>query len=160
KLADDDVEELRRGLPRAAQSLSAVWADKSLPSHAELRRTLDRVRGDDIDLSIAKSTFFALTDGTGTVVASDQDPDRLAGRSLQTAFAPLGKTLTGERIETRGEMPELAGAKSGSDEEWLASVPVTDPSGAVRGAYASGWSMRRFAYHLEETLKHDLIEQA
>jgi hypothetical protein len=160
KLADDDVEELRRGLPRGAKSLASVWADKSLPSHGDLRRALDRVRGEDRDLEIAKSTFFALTDATGTVVASDQDPDRLAGRSFQGAFSPVSRSLAGEPVETRGAMPELAGAQSGSDEEWLASVPVVDGSGAVRGAYASGWSMRRFAYHLEETLKHDLVEQA
>ena len=26
--------------------------------------------------------------------------------------------------------------------------------------YVSGWSLRRFAYHLEETLKHDIVEDA
>jgi hypothetical protein len=160
KLADTDVDELRRGLPRGAKALSSVWDDSRLPSHGELRRTLERVRGEDIDLSIAKGTFFALTDGTGTVVASDQDPDRPAGRSMQPAFSALAKALAGEPVETRGEMPELAGAKSGTDEEWLAAVPVVDGSGAVRGLYVSGWSMRRFAYHLEETLKHDLVQQA
>ena len=26
--------------------------------------------------------------------------------------------------------------------------------------YVTGWSLRRFAYHLEETLKHDLVDDA
>jgi len=160
KLADDDVEEVRRGLPKGAKALTSVWEGKSRPDHFAVRQELERVRGQDHDLEVAKSTFFALTDDKGAVLASDQTPDQLAGRPLGEAFPALVKVLNGERVETRGAMPELAGAKGGSDEQRVASVPVVDAAGTVRAMYASGWSLRRFAYHLEEALKHDLVEQA
>jgi hypothetical protein len=161
-LADVDVEEVRRGLPNGAKSLGKEWEGKkdpfSDPSHA--RRALDRVRDEDRDLAIAKSTFFALADDKGTVLRSDQDPDHLAGKSLVTAYPDMAKVLAGQAIETRGSMPETAGARAGGDEQWVAAAPVRDAEGNVRGIYASGWSMRRFAYHLEETLKHDLVMEA
>ncbi len=161
-LADNDVEEVRRGLPRGAKALGQIWEGKGDP-HAEpgsVRRALDRVRGDDRDLEIAKSTFFALADDQGIVVRSDQEPDQLAGKSLVAAYPTLVKVLAGEPTELRGSMPETAGARMGGDEQWLAAAPVRDAKGVVRGMYVSGWSLRRFAYHLEETLKHDLISEA
>jgi hypothetical protein len=162
KLADDDVEEVRRGLPQGARSLGQAWDGKNDPmadaSHA--RRALDRARDETRDLAIAKSTFFALTDDEGTVLRSDQDPDRLAGKSLVASYPDMAKVLAGAAIETRGSMPETAGARMGGDEQWVAAAPVRDGKGTVRGIYASGWSMRRFAYHLEETLKHDMTIEA
>jgi hypothetical protein len=162
KLADDDVEEVRRGLPHGAKSLGPAWdGQKDLlidPSAA--RRALDRVRDEDRDLAVAKSTFFALTDDKGTVLRSDQEPDHLAGKSLVAPYPSMAKVLAGEAIETRGSMPETAGARAGSDEQWVAAAPVLDGQGKVRGIYASGWSMRRFAYHLEETIKHDMTTEA
>src|SRR5258708_4662190 len=162
KLADDDVEEVRRGLPRGAKALGQIWEGKGDP-HADpgsVRRALERVRNEDHDLEIAKSTFFALADDKGTVFRSDQEPDQLAGKSLVASYPALVKVLAGEPIEARGSMPETAGARAGSDEQWVASAPVRDGSGTVRGMYVSGWSLRRFAYHLEETLKHDLVMEA
>jgi hypothetical protein len=162
KLADEDVEEVRRGLPHGAKSLGAVWEGKKDPlADPELaRRALDRARDQDRDLAIAKSTFFALTDDKGTVLRSDQEPDQMAGRSLVASYPALAKVLAGESIEMRGSMPETAGARTGSDEQWVAAAPMKDGQGTVRGIYASGWSMRRFAYHLEETIKHDITTEA
>jgi hypothetical protein len=162
KLADDDVDEVRRGVPYGAKSLGAAWDEKNDPhiDPASARRALDRVRDENRDLAVAKSTFFAITDDKGTVLRSDQDPDLLAGKSLVASYGALAKVLAGESVETRGEMPETAGARTGGDEQWVAAAPVRDAGGKVRGIYASGWSMRRFAYHLEETLKHDLTTEA
>jgi hypothetical protein len=162
KLSDDDVDEVRRGLPRGAKALGQIWEGKGDP-HADpgsVRRALEKVRNEDHDLEIAKSTFFALADDKGTVFRSDQDPDQLAGKSLVAAYPTLVKVLAGEATEARGSMPETAGARTGADEQWVASAPVRDGSGTVRGMYVSGWSLRRFAYHLEETLKHDMVEDA
>jgi hypothetical protein len=162
KLSDDDVEEVRRGLPRGAKVLGRIWDGKGDP-HADpgsVRRALEKVRNEDHDLEVAKSTFFALADDKGTVFCSDQDPDQLAGKPLVSSYPALVKVLAGEPIEARGSMPETAGARTGGDEQWVASEPVRDGSGTVRGMYVSGWSLRRFAYHLEETLKHDLVEDA
>jgi hypothetical protein len=161
-LADEDVEEVRRGLPRGAKALGQVWEGKADPraDPSVVRRALDRARAEDRDLGIAKSTFFALTDDQGTVFRSDQDPDHLAGKSVVASYPALAKVLAGERVEIRGSMPEMAGARTGGDEQWVASAPVRDAQGIVRGMYVSGWSLRRFAYHLEETLKHDLVTEA
>jgi hypothetical protein len=162
KLADDDVEEVRRGLPLGAKSLGAAWDGKKDPTDdpSLARRVLDRAREDHRDLAVAKSTFFALTDDKGTVLRSDQDPDILGGKSLIASYPDMAKVLAGESIETRGSMTETAGARIGGDEQWVAAAPVRDKEGKVRGIYASGWSMRRFAYHLEETLKSDIISEA
>jgi len=162
KLAEDDVDEVRRGLPRGAKALGQIWEGKGDP-HADpgsVRRALEKVRNEDRDLEIAKSTFFALADDKGTVFRSDQEPDQLAGKSLVASYPALVNVLAGEPIEVRGSMPETAGARAGDDEQWVASAPVRDRSGTVRGMYVSGWSLRRFAYHLEETLKHDIVEDA
>ena len=162
KLADEDVEEVRRGLPHGAKSLGEVWDGKKNPiaDPSIARRALDGARQDNRDLAVAKSTFFALTDDKGSVLRSDQQPDIIAGKSLVVSYPDLAKVLAGESIETRGSMPETAGARTGGDEQWLAAAPVRDAQGKVRGIYASGWSMRRFAYHLEETLKSDLTTEA
>jgi hypothetical protein len=162
KLADDDVEELRRGMPRGAKALGQIWDGKADPQAdpGSLRRALESVRNDDRDLSVAKGTFFAVADDKGVVLRSDQDPDQLAGKSLTAAYPALAKVLAGEVVETRGSMPETAGARTGADEQWVIAAPVRDAQGVVRGLYASGWSMRRFAYHLEEALKHDLVTEA
>jgi hypothetical protein len=162
KLADEDVEELRRGMPPGGKNLGQIWEGKGDP-HADpgaVRRALDRVRSEERDLEIAKGTFFAVTDEKGIVLRSDQAPDQLAGKSLLASFPAIEKVLAGEVLEMRGTMAELAGARTGGDEQWVIAAPVRDAKAIVRGAYVSGWSFRRFAYHLEETLKHDLVAEA
>jgi hypothetical protein len=162
KLADDDVEELRRGMPRGAKALGQIWEGKGDP-HADpgsVRRALERVRNDDRDLAIAKGTFFALADDQGTALRSDQDPDPIAGKSFVGPYPGLAKVLAGEPAELRGSMAETAGARAGGDEQWVIAAPVRDAQGVVRGMFVSGWSLRRFAYHLEEVLKHDLVSEA
>jgi hypothetical protein len=162
KLTDDDVDEVRRGLPAGAKSLGSAWDGKRDPDDDPIlaRRALDRVREENRDLAVAKSTFFVLTDDKGAILRSDQEPDIFAGKSLVAAYPAMAKVLAGESLETRGTMAEAAGARTGGDEQWVAAAPVRDPRGTVRGIYASGWSMRRFAYHLEESLKHDLNAEA
>ena len=162
KLADDDVEEVRRGLPLGAKGLGAVLGAKKDPldDPSLARRALDKVRDENRDLAVAKSTFFAVTDDKGNVLRSDQEPDHWVGKSLVGSYAAMSKVLAGEALEMRGSMPEAAGARLGGDEQWVAAAPVRDAQGAVRGIYATGWSMRRFAYHLEEVLKHDLTADA
>jgi hypothetical protein len=162
KLADDDVEEVRRGLPRGAKALGQLWDGQADPKAdpGAVRRALDRVRDQDRDLTVAKSTFFALTDDKGVAIRSDQEPDVLAGKSLTGAYPDTLKVLSGEAAETIGSMPENEGARVGGDVQWVAAAPVRDRASVVRGMYATGWSFRRFAYHMEETLKHDFAEEA
>jgi hypothetical protein len=158
KLAADDVDQLRRGMPRGAKALGQLWSvegDKT-PEPAVVRTRMESVRNGDADLEVAKSTFFAVTDDKGVVLRSDQDPDAIAGKTLIPSFPALAKALSGEGVETYGAMPELQGSRNGIDEQWVTAAPLRDDQGKVRGMYASGWSMRRFAYHLEEALHSEL----
>jgi hypothetical protein len=84
----------------------------------------------------------------------------MAGKSVTASFPALLRALSGDVVETIGSMPELQGTRTGADEQWIAAAPVRDDKGAVKGLYVTGWSFRRFAYHLEETVRHDLIESA
>ena len=107
---------MRRGLPHGAKSLGQIWEGKGDPlaDLGSVRRALDKVRSEDRDLEVAKSTFFALTDDHGAVLRSDQEPDQLAGRPLVPAFPSLVKVLAGEPLEEAlGALPEMAGAKTG-----------------------------------------------
>jgi hypothetical protein len=162
KLADDDVTEVRQGVPRGAKALGALWEKKAptLVDHDAVYRKMEQVRGDDPSLRVAKSTFFALTDDKGVVLSSDQDPDILKGKNLVQAYPALSKVAGGEVVETTGSMPETAHKPNAADLEWLVAAPIPDATGAVRGMYASGWSMKRLCYHLEETLKHDFLTEA
>src|SRR4051794_19691202 len=72
-LAEKDVAEVERGLPAGAEKLSALWS-KGADPHQDLpavRSALLRVRRDVPDLTIAKSTFFALADDKGIAVRND-----------------------------------------------------------------------------------------
>lgn len=160
-LADEDVEQLRSGLPRGAEALAQGWKDDEQLRHpATLRERLDRVRDQERDLTVAKSTFFAVTDESGTVLRSDQVPDILAGKSLKESFPEIKSALEGEYVETFGVMAELQGSRNGPDEQWLAAAPLRDEEGNVHGAYVSGWSLERYAYRLEHALKSDLVREA
>jgi hypothetical protein len=162
KLADDDVEQVRHGVPRGAKELATLWETKAptMADHGPVYRRMEEVRNNDRDLRVAKSTFFAVTDAKGDVLSSDQDPDSLQGKNLVLAYPALSKARDGELVETTGAMPETAVKPGAPDEQWLVAAPVRDGAGAVRGIFASGWSMIRFTYHLEETLKHDFVTQA
>jgi hypothetical protein len=143
-------------------ALGALW-DKKAPTiadHDVVYRKMEQVRGDDRDLRVAKSTFFAVTDDKGTVLSSDQDPDVLKGKNLVLAYPALSKAANGDVVETRGSMPETSYKPNAPDLQWLVAAPLRDGAGAVQGLYASGWSMKRLVYHLEETLKHDLLTEA
>ena len=47
----------------------------------------------------------------------------------------------------------------GPDREWVAGVPVKRDDGSLIGLLVTGWTYRRFAYHLQEALKRDLQDR-
>src|SRR5256714_12044594 len=145
KLVDEDVEELRRGMPRGGKNIGQIWEGKGDPHNdpASVRHALDRVRSEERDLEISKGTFFAVTDEKGVVLRSDQEPDQLAGQSLLVPFPAVGKVLAGETLEIRGTMPEMAGARVGGGGEWGIAGPARDPKAGGCGACGSGWAVRR-----------------
>jgi hypothetical protein len=149
-----DVEEVRAGLPLGADAVAASWkAQAGLETDLKaVREVLEGARRKVQDLRVAKSTFFALADLSGTVLRNDQDQDRMAGRPLLAAFPAL--VAAKERYtETIGSLPEASGVRAPrADGQWVAASPVR-VDGATRGLYVTGWSWAAYAYRLEFALR-------
>lgn len=159
-IVKEDVEQVRKGLPEGAAKLGATLEAEPGANLPGLQRSIQGARGAVHDLEVAKSTFFSFADATGTVLRSEADPDMLAGKSVFAAFPPLKKASEpgSGLVEAFGEMQEARGVKTGPDLQWVAAHPVKDAGGQVKGVFVTGWSFRRFAYHLEETAKRELAD--
>jgi hypothetical protein len=156
-IADTDVQEIERGLPLGALKLGALWAKGNDPRqdlHA-VRSALVRMRHDVPDLTVAKSTFFAIADDKGIAIRNDLEEDAMAGKNLLSLFPDLSKAEGGAYVTTTGAFPG-APLPSGPDKDWIAAVPIKREDGTVGGILLTGWTFRRFAYHLQEQLRHDL----
>jgi len=159
-LVDKDVGEIERGMPEGAKRLAPLVAGAADPRQdvAGVRKALQRVRRDVMDLSIAKSTFFALADASGVAIRNDLEEDVMAGQNLFTVFPALSKARDGY-VTTTGVFPN-ASTKNGPDEDWIAGVPVKQDSGATGAVFVTGWTYRFFARHLQESLKDRLTDEA
>lgn len=157
-LAEKDVQEVERGLPEGAKRLGPMFSreepQKNLPA---VRSALQKVRRDVPDLLIAKSTFFAYADDAGVAIRNDLEQDAMAGQNLFAIFPELQKSKDGF-VTTTGAFPGPPG-KAGPDRDFLAAAPVRREDGKTIGILVTGWTYRRFALHLAETLKHDLQEK-
>jgi hypothetical protein len=160
-LADKDVAEIERGLPEGAKKMAerlAQIGDSPKSSPQEVRAALLKMRQQVPDLGVAKSTFFAFTDEKGIAVRNDLEQDTMAGKDIVAGYPELAKALHGAPyVQTNGQF----GTPNpiGPDREWVAAVPVKRADGTLDGLLVTGWTYRRFAYHLQETLKRDLQEQ-
>jgi hypothetical protein len=156
QIADDDVRQVRVGLPQGAKRLGEKLfaAEGKAPAPTDVRPVLRTTREAVRDLITAKSTFFALAEPSGRVIASDLEGDPLAGASLVEAFPGLGRA-PGGYVETVGEFAGLRTVRAGDDGQWVAAAPVPG-EGAARALYVTGWAWRHFARHLEEQLKTEL----
>lgn len=160
KLADTDVEEIRRGLPAGARKMSEIFgADRDI-TPAKARSALRKTREATIDLQLAKSTFFVVTDPEGVAYASDLETDGFSGKSIAQAFSVVAKARGGTYAEALGQMDEARGLRTGDDLQWVAAAPVSGADGKPFALYVTGWSFRRFAQHLEEQLKSNLRNTA
>jgi hypothetical protein len=159
-LVDKDVGEVERGMPEGAKRLAPLVAGTADPKQdvAGVRKALQRVRRDVMDLSIAKSTFFALADANGVAIRNDLEEDVMAGQNLFAVFPALAKARDGYTTTT-GIFPN-ASTKNGPDEDWIAGVPVKQDSGATGAVFVTGWTYRFFARHLQESLKDRLTDAA
>ena len=158
-LSEKDVAEVERGLPEGAKMLAPLFA-KGDPRQdvASVRSALKKVRRENMDLNVAKSTFFALTDDKGVAIRNDLDTDVMAGQNLVTIFPELAKAQTAY-VTTTGSFP-MTGPRAENDKDWVAAVPVKKDDGTVAGLFVTGWSYRYFARHLSEALKSQLVEEA
>jgi hypothetical protein len=159
-LVDKDVGEVERGLPEGAKRLVPLVA-----SHADLRqnvpdvrRALLRVRRDVMDLTMAKSTFFALADPSGIAIRNDLEQDVMAGQNLFALFPALAKATDGF-VSTVGAFPNVP-TKYGPDRDWVAAVPVRREDGTLGALFVTGWTYRYFARHLQESLNDRLAVRA
>jgi hypothetical protein len=159
-LAEKDVQEIERGLPQGAQRLAAMIAKSpEIPKDpAEAKTAIVRARRAVPDLNVAKSTFFAFADERGVGVRNDLEEDAMAGQNLVSLFPALTKALAGSFVTTTGAFPG-ASTNQGPDKDWIAAAPVKDESGKLLGLFVTGWTYRRFAYHLQESLRTDLADR-
>jgi hypothetical protein len=162
-LVAKDVGEVERGLPEGAVKLAPLLAGGADPKQdiAGVRKALMRVRRDVIDLNVAKSTFFALTDADGIGIRNDLEEDVMAGQNLGALFPAIAKAKTGYASGT-GAFPPPPGAPPNqvADEDWIAGAPVKRPDGSTGALLVTGWSYRYFARHLQEALKTFLVDEA
>jgi hypothetical protein len=162
-LVTKDVGEVERGLPEGAEKLGTLLADGADPRQdiAGVRKALQRVRRQVIDLNVAKSTFFALTDADGVGIRNDLEEDVMAGQNLAALFPAIVKAKAGYAMGT-GTFPPPPGAPppATKDEDWIAGAPVKRPDGSTGALLVTGWSYRYFARHLQEALKTHLLDEA
>ncbi len=165
ELTATDVAEVERGLPEGSKKLSDLLAKEvgkdgdpkqNVPA---VRSALLKMRQQVPDLGIAKSTFFAFADDKGIAVRNDFEHDTMAGKDLVKAWPGLEPVLTGAPYAaTTGRFPG-APNPAGPDKEWVAAVPVKKPDGSPLGMLVTGWTYRRFAYHLQVTLQREIQDQ-
>lgn len=164
ELTDKDVAEVERGLPEGARRLTDLLikeVGKADPKQntGAVRSALLRMRQQVPDLGIAKSTFFAFADPNGVAIRNDFENDTMAGKDLVSAWPGLRPVVEGARFaSTTGRFPG-APNPAGPDREWVAAVPVKRADGTIQGLLVTGWTYRRFAYHLQVTLQRDLQDQ-
>ena len=152
-----DVDEVRHGLPEGASVLAArIKNEPNLTKDLDnVRDSLELARRKVQDLRMAKSTFFALADASGTALRNDQEQDRMAGRPFFESFPGLAAAKD-KYVETTGSMPEAAGVRAPrADGQWVAATPVT-VDGTLSAIYVTGWSWASYAYHLEFALRGKL----
>ena len=162
-LAEKDVAEIERGLPEGAKKMAAQLAKEKDPdprqSSAQVRSALLKMRQQVPDLGVAKSTFFAFTDEKGIAIRNDLEQDTMAGKDIVSAYPDFKKALAGEAyVATQGTFPGTPNP-AGPDKEWVAAVPVKRENSSLIGLLVTGWTYRRFAYHLQEVLKRDLQDR-
>lgn len=166
-LATEDVAEVERGLPEGAAKMAARFAgsgDAGSDSDASrnpqtVRSALLKMRQQVPDLGKAKSTFFAFTDDHGIAIRNDLEQDTMAGKDVVAAYPDLKKVLDGAPyVETIGRFPGTEDPAA-PNKEWIAAVPVKKADGGLSGLLVTGWTYRRFAYHLQESLKREIQDR-
>lgn len=164
-LTEKDVAEVERGLPEGAKKLAELLAKEvgkdgePKPNAPGVRSALLKMRRQVPDLGIAKSTFFAFADDKGIAIRNDFEHDTMAGKDLVKGWPGIAPVLEGAPyVATTGAFPG-APNPAGPDREWVAAVPVKNADGSLNGVLVTGWTYRRFAYHLQVTLQREIQDQ-
>lgn len=164
EMVDKDVAEVERGLPEGAKKIVPLLekdlkdADpkSNLPA---VRSALLKMRQQVPDLGIAKSTFFAYADDKGVAYRNDFEHDTMGGQDLVASWPGLKPVTEGTAfVATNGPLPGVR-TRGSEDKDWVAAVPVKKGDGAKFGVLVTGWTYRRFAYHLQVTAARDVQDQ-
>ncbi|MBI4700014.1 MAG: hypothetical protein HY744_02420 [Deltaproteobacteria bacterium] len=160
-LVERDVGQVRGGLPKGAEELGKRLGDDPGADPAGLQRAIQAARAAVKDLAFAKSTFFLFVDSSGTVLRSEEDPDLPAGKSLTQAIPAMKKLSEpgAGLLEAWGYMEGLRGVNKGADHQWVVGHPVKGKEGKLLGGFVTGWSLRKYAYYLEEDARAELIRK-
>jgi hypothetical protein len=164
ELTAKDVAEVERGLPEGAKKLAELLAkdvgkDDLKQNAPAVRSALLKMRQQVPDLGIAKSTFFAFADPKGVAIRNDFEHDTMAGKDLVAGWPGLKPAVDGAPYTaTTGQFPGTPNP-AGPDREWVAAVPVKKADGSALGILVTGWTYRRFAYHLQVTLQREMQDQ-
>lgn len=159
-LVEKDVGEVERGLPEGAKKGTKAFLVKEGVERepANVRRSLQKVQREVPDLLVAKSTFFALVDAKGIAIRNNLETDAMAGQDIFTLFPALRESDTKGFVATSGIFPNAISLQ-GPDRTWVAAAPIKTEAGQVAAYFVTGWSYRRFAYHLQESLRGELKEK-
>ncbi len=161
-LADAEVAQVRRGLPPGAKLLGEHIDTEPDMNLVALQRVVRGARVNTEDLRTSKCTFFSFADPAGVVLRSEIDPDNLAQKQIFTVFPGLKKALEPNAgiVEAWGDMEEIRAAKAGPEHQWVLAHAVKDKEGQTKGIFVTGWSLRRFAYHIDQAAKDELVKAA
>ncbi|MBX3234313.1 MAG: hypothetical protein KIT84_21605 [Labilithrix sp.] len=166
EMTDKDVAEIERGLPEGAKKIVPLL-EKELGKEGDPKSNLPAVRSALLkmrqqvpDLGIAKSTFFAYADDKGVAYRNDFEHDTMNGKDLVAAWPGLKPaTESAAFAATNGPPPDTTPHPAGPDKDWVAAVPVKKADGSKYGLLVTGWTYRRFAYHLQVTAQREVQDQ-
>lgn len=160
-LVERDTKQIRDGLPKGAAIIAKHLDEDPGADPAALQRAIQGARAGVYDLEVCKGTFFVFVDEKGTVLRSQDDPDLAAGASLTESVPDAKKIFTGKGLtEVWGTVHGFRGFEKGDDMQWIVGAPVTGKEGALRGAFVTGWSLRKYAESLEVLARDALTKKA
>ncbi len=158
KTATDEIALLEVGLPLGARQFAPLYAHgaDATDDLAGVRSGLLRVRGVVPELKRSDSSFFALTTANGLTIRNDLEQDVMAGQDAWKLFPKLREAKSGHAVVDVG----LFGGSHPSepDRDWVMAAPVNDDAGKFVGTLMGGWTLRRFAFHLQDSLRHALAD--
>jgi len=158
-IIERDTKQIRDGLPKGAVELAKHLDEDPSANREGLRTAIVKARESVKELVVAKSTFFVFVGTDGVVKRAESDPDLAADKSLVEAVPETKAMLdkSEKLVEVFGYMEGLRGVNKGNEMQWIVGSPVV-VEGDLKGAFVTGFSLRRYAEVLENTLKAKLTE--
>jgi hypothetical protein len=95
------------------------------------------------------------------MLRSEADPDVAAGESLLKGIPDAKKLLDPKAglVELWGYANGLRGVNEGGDLQWVVGHPVVSGD-ELRGAFITGWSLRKYAEYLENDARLVVAKQS